>query len=118
MKQKQTPKPDLPGEQGTLSGRRLKKFIEELQARPELFEQFESILGWAAAGEGDAPWRTADEVEALLVEEVRKLGHQTMQHWAQGAAARAVEDCRKEHPKARVKKKAPEVVVRVRRDPS
>jgi hypothetical protein len=44
-------------------------------------------------------------VENLLVEEVRKLGHQTMEHWAQGAQARAVEDCKKEHPKARVKKK-------------
>jgi hypothetical protein len=28
-----------------------------------------------------------------------------MEHWAQGAQARAVADCKKEHPQARVKKK-------------
>jgi hypothetical protein len=96
-------KPPAPPEIPT--GLRLQKFMEELKARPELFVQFESILGLASAGESDTPWRTADEVEALLVEEVRKLGNQTMHHWAQAAQARAVEDCRKEHPKARVKKK-------------
>jgi hypothetical protein len=106
MKQKppattpQSATPEVP------TGQRLKKFVEDLKARPELFAQFESILGLATAPEGDTPWRTADEVEALLVEEVRKLGHQTMQHWAQAAHTRAVEDCRKEHPKARVKKKS------------
>jgi hypothetical protein len=106
MKQKPAPKTDPPQERGPLSGARLKKFVEELKGRPELFAQFESILGLASAGEGDAPWRTADEVEALLVEEVRKLGQQTMQQWAQGAQARALADCRAEHPKARVKKKS------------
>ena len=107
MKQKPTPKTNRQAPSEMLSGRRLKSFIEELKAHPELFEQFESILGLAAAGKGEEPWRTADEVEALLVEKVRKLGSQTMQHWAQGAEARAVEDCRKEHPTARLKKKAP-----------
>ena len=106
MKQKPAQKSDPPQERGALSGARLKKFVEELKGRPELFAQFESILGLASAGEGDAPWRTADEVEALLVEEVRKLGNQTMQQWAQGAQARALADCRAEHPKARVKKKS------------
>ena len=105
MKPKPTAKTRQAARPEILSGPRLKKFVEELQARPELFAQFESILGLASAGEGEAPWRTADEVEGLLVEEVRKLGHQTMQHWAQGAQARAVADCRKEQPKARVKKK-------------
>jgi hypothetical protein len=99
-KTRQTARPEI------LSGPRLQKFMAELQARPELFAQFESILGLASAGEGEAPWRTADEVEALLVEEVRKLGNQTMQQWAQGAEARAVADCRKEQPTARVKKKS------------
>jgi hypothetical protein len=107
MKQKPTAKTKQAAPHEVLTGPRLKKFMEELKTRPELFEQFESILGLASAGEGAAPWRTADEVEALLVEEVRQLGNQTMQHWAQGAQARAVEDCKKEHPKARVKKKSP-----------
>jgi hypothetical protein len=106
MKPKPTEKTRPAAGPEALSGPRLEKFMEELQSRPELFAQFESILGLASAGEGEGPWRTADEVEALLIEEVRKLGHQTMQQWAQGAQARAVADCRKEQPKARVKKKS------------
>ena len=105
MKQKLPAKAKPTEAHESVSGPRLKKFVEGLKAQPELFAQFESILGLASAGKGDAPWRTADEVEALLVEEVRKLGNQTMQHWAQGAQARALEDCKKEHPTARVKKK-------------
>ena len=39
-------------------------------------ERFEAILGLATSGEG--PLRTADEIEDLLVEEVRRLGNTTM----------------------------------------
>ena len=89
------------------SRRRLKAFMEQLEGRPELLAQFESILGIAAGGDEDAPVRTADEVESLLIEATRKLGNLTMQQWAQGAQERAIECCKKEHPKARLEKKAP-----------
>ena len=75
-------------------------------ARPELFEQFESILALASSDDVDAPIRTADEVESGLVDATRKLGNRAMQQWAQEAQARAIEHCKKEHPKARLKKKA------------
>ena len=78
----------------------------QLQARPELFKQFESILAITEDGGPDAPFRTADQVEALVAEAVRKLGNQTMQQWARQAQARAVEDCKREHPSVRLKKKA------------
>jgi LmbE family N-acetylglucosaminyl deacetylase len=108
MKQKSNSKNQPPrSPDDALSRPRLNKFNELLKTRPELFKQFESILGLATAADGDAPWRTADEVEALLVEEIRKLGSQTMQHWAQAAQARALE--------ARLKKKDPELVVRIPR---
>jgi hypothetical protein len=93
-----------PGE--AFSRRRLKAFMEQLAGRPELLAQFESILGIAAGGEEDAPIRTADEVESLVIDATRKLGNSTMQEWAQGAQERAVESCKKEHPRARLKKKA------------
>ena len=88
------------------SRRRLKAFMDQLKVRPELLGQFESILGIAACGDEDAPVRTADEVESLVIDATRKLGNSTMQEWAQGVQERAIESCKKEHPKARLKKKA------------
>ena len=32
--------------------------------------------------------KTADEIEALLLEEIRRLGHTTMEQWAVGAEKR------------------------------
>lgn len=80
--------------------------MDQLKVRPEWLAQFESILGIAAGGDGDAPFRTADEVESLVIDATRKLGNSTLQEWAQGAQERAIESCKKEHPKARLKKKA------------
>ena len=107
MKPKSDPKkqpPQTPGK--AFSRRRLKTFMDELKERPALLEQFESILGIAAGGDGDAPFRTADQIESLVIDATRKLGNSTMQQWAQGAQQRAIEICKKEHPKARLKKKA------------
>jgi hypothetical protein len=89
------------------SRRRLKTFMEQLEGRPELLDQFESILGIAAGGDEDAPIGTADEIESLVIDATRKLGRSTMRQWAEGAQQRAIESCKKEHPKARLKKKAP-----------
>src|SRR5260221_6296474 len=86
--------------------RRIKKFNEQLRQRPELLAQFESILAIATETGPDGRLRTADGVEALLVEALRQLGQKTMQQWAGEAQVRAVADCRKEHPTARLKKKA------------
>src|SRR5260221_10914884 len=86
--------------------RRIQKFNEQLRERPELLAQFESILALAAESDPDGHFRTADEVEALVIEALRKLGQKTMQQWAREAQVRAVEDCHKEHPTARLKKKS------------
>ena len=45
-----------------------------------------SILGIAGSEEG--PLKTADEVEGLPIEEMRRLGHVTMTRWAIQAEAR------------------------------
>ena len=107
MKQKHDPKKlSKPTAHAAIARQRIQKLNAQLQERPELLAQFESILAIATETGPDGHFRTADEVEALVVEAVRKLGHQTMQQWAQEAQVRAVEDCRQEHPTARVKKKA------------
>jgi len=107
MKQKHdTEKLPQPVSKEALTRRRIQNFNEQLQQRPELLAQFESILAIATETGSDGHFRTADEVEALVVEALRKLGNQTMRQWASEAQVRAVADCQKEHPTARLKKKA------------
>jgi hypothetical protein len=98
--------PPPPHSSRALSRRRLKAFMDLLKGKPELLEQFESILQIASDGQPDAPMRTADEVESRVIEATRKLGNSTMSQWALSAQVRAVERCKKEHPKARIKKKS------------
>ncbi len=84
---------------------REKRLLEALRRHPELLERFEAILALTRSGAG--PLRSADEIEELLVEEVRRLGSRAMHDWAQGAEERAARDLRQAHPKARLRKKKP-----------
>ena len=79
--------------------------LEALRERPELLERFEAIVALTDSQEGEL--RSADEVEELLVEEVRRLGSHAMHQWAQGAEERAARELRKEHPQAGLRKKKP-----------
>ena len=56
------------------------QLIEQLRKHPELFERVRSILEITASAEGTI--KKADEVEALLIEAMRRLGHTTMETWA------------------------------------
>lgn len=66
---------------------------------------FEAILELTEAAGGE--WRTADEVEKLLVEEVRRLGNRAMADWAGQAEQRAGEELRQAVSGARLRKKKP-----------
>lgn len=66
----------------TTSPRTLKTIIEVLSDKPELAERIEGIVKLADEPEGEGRVRSADEVEALLVEELRKLGNDTLVDWA------------------------------------
>lgn len=66
-------------DQPTLNDAEL-QVLERLRQNPELFERVRSILEIAASAAG--PIRKADEIEALLIEEMRRLGHTTMETWA------------------------------------
>lgn len=81
-KHDQKTRPDKPSAPAP-SRRRRKAFNDRLAERPELFEEFEAILGLASGGEEGGRILSADEVEARLVAAVRKLGNRTMQQWAQ-----------------------------------
>ena len=80
--------------------RREKQLLEKLRSHPELMERFEAILELT-----EAPTGTADQIEELLVAEMRRLGNKAMQTWAQGAEEQAAEDLQQKTPRARVRKK-------------
>ena len=48
---------------------------------------------------------TADEIEALLLEEVRRLGADTMESWASSAEERSAKEFKQENPERRYGKK-------------
>jgi len=79
------------------------QLIERLRQHPELMERFQSILEISANTEG--PIKSADEVEALLIEEMRRLGNTTMRDWAAGAQKRLEDQLEQKDASAGVRKK-------------
>jgi hypothetical protein len=60
--------------------------LEQLRQQPQMMERFERIL--AIAQSTDGPLKTADEIEDLLIEEIRRLGNATLTAWATQAEER------------------------------
>ena len=56
------------------------RIVERLREHPQMMERVKSILDLAYDEEGSI--KTADEIEELLIEEMRRLGHTTMTQWA------------------------------------
>ena len=63
------------------------RLLEQLRQHPDIMARVQSILEIARNEEG--PLKTADEVEELLVQEIRQLGNATMGQWATQAEERA-----------------------------
>ena len=79
------------------------QLIERLREHPELLERFQSILEISANTDG--PIKRADEVEALLIEEMRRLGNTTMADWAARAEKRLGDQLEQKDTSAGVRKK-------------
>jgi len=79
------------------------RLIEQLRKHPEIRDRVESILELASNAEG--PLKTADEVEELLIQEVRKLGNATMREWAAAAEARVSNEVKAQDATVRSLKK-------------
>lgn len=77
--------------------------IQRLREHPELMERFQSIL--EISSNTDGPIKSADEVEALLIEEMRRLGNTTMGGWATGAEQRLAERLKQKDASAQARKK-------------
>ena len=79
------------------------QLIEQLRAHPRLLERFQAIL--AITGNADGPLKSADEVEGLLIEETRRLGHTTMASWAARAEQRLAGELAQQDASVGVRKK-------------
>jgi hypothetical protein len=88
------------------------QLIEQLREHPELMERFKSILEITTRTEG--PLRRADEVEGLLIEELRRLGNTGMGSWAARAERSLTEQLKEKDSSAKVRKKKTDVVVCIR----
>ena len=56
------------------------RLIKELRKHPEMLERVQSILDITSNKDGSD--KKADEVEDLLVQEMRQLGHASLSEWA------------------------------------
>ena len=79
------------------------RLIEQLRRHPQMMEQVQSIMEIARNENG--PLKSADEVEGILVEQMRRLGHTTMSQWAVSAEERVSRELQDEHPSVLSRKK-------------
>jgi hypothetical protein len=79
-------------------------FLQRLQHYPELQAKFESLLNVVENAAGDAT--KADEAEQRVFEELRSMGQQAIQAWAERKQQRIETDCDARSDLARKQKKA------------
>jgi hypothetical protein len=82
---------------------REKSLLAALRNHPQLFERIEAIAALSQAQHPEP--LTADQVEGLLAEELRKLGNQTMEHWAIETEERLAQQLQAGTDGARLRKK-------------
>jgi hypothetical protein len=85
--------------------KKLDELSKALSDRPELADRLLSIVKLADEPTRTGRIRSADEVEELLIEEVRKLGNQTLANWAQGVDTQLGEELKSGPQKVRMREK-------------
>ena len=71
-------------------------FITRLNQQPQLRERVETLLNVVENVAGDCT--KADAAEQAVIEELRKLGNEALQCWADRAVQKATETLRQQHP--------------------
>ena len=79
------------------------RLIERLRQQPKMMEGVQRILEIASSAEGAL--KTADEIEDLLIEEMRRLGNTTMTEWAIQAEQRVGQELKAREPGVLKRKK-------------
>lgn len=80
------------------------EFLERLRRYPELQAKFDALLDVVENASGDAT--KADEAEQRVFEELRLMGQQAIQAWAERKQHRIESDCDGRSDLARKEKKA------------
>jgi hypothetical protein len=80
------------------------EFLQRLQRHPELQAKFDALLDVVENASGDAT--KADEAEQRVFEELRQMGQQAIQAWAERKQQRIETDCAARSDLARKQKKA------------
>ncbi len=86
-----------------------RQLTDRLRQHPELLARVRSIPDLAHAAED--PLKSADAVEALLIQELRQLGHATMTQWTTQAEVRVSAELKTQDASLRSHKKGADVVV-------
>ena len=79
------------------------ELVQQLAAQPHLRERLEAILG--IINQEGGQYEKADAAEFALIEEIRKLGQQTLTEWANQGQIKAVKEARAENPKLKTHSK-------------
>jgi hypothetical protein len=79
------------------------QLLEQLRQHPEIMARVHSILEIVRSEEGAL--KTADQVEELLIQEIRQLGQATMSQWAAQAEPRVSTELKDQDPTVRSRKK-------------
>ena len=79
------------------------QLLERLRHHPQMMERVQSILDIAYSTEG--PLKSADEVEELLIAEMRRLGNTSMHQWATQAEQRVSRELKAQDATVRSRKK-------------
>ena len=81
-----------------LSSKQGRSLDERFKSRPQVYARLQQIADMMdkAMAEGC----TADQAEAMTVEQIRKLGGELLKDWAEEKHTRSVEQAQQEHPQA------------------
>ena len=79
------------------------QLLDRLRQHPEMMERVQSILDIAYNTEG--PLKSADQVEELLIQEMRRLGNTSMHQWATQAEQRVSREFKVQDALVRRRKK-------------
>lgn len=79
--------------------------LKGLESHPKLMSRFLSILSLAEEPDINGRIRSADEIEAMLIEEVRQLGQESLESWAGKVDAIVGQQSRQEDPSVQLREK-------------
>ena len=79
--------------------------LKGLESHPKLMSRFLSILSLAEEPDENGRIRSVDEIESMLIEQVRQLGQESLESWASKVDAIVGEQSKQEDPSVKLREK-------------